>query len=145
MASHYPNQLLVDNPVLPQYTTLEPGQTQSLPSEALHILHPIDDDWSAQDVCKCKHMGLLERSSWLAGQAQNGGPVLVPLVLVQRVLQVLCLDGLPFFVAWEESGKRSRLIQYFSLKNVLSTCEELSIWALISSQNESHSCLSRST
>jgi hypothetical protein len=88
-----------------QVDSLESGVAQGLPAEALHVLHAVHDYGAAEDVGQGEDVQLLQAGSGLARQREEAGPVLLPLGLVQGVLQERGLTRLVLLPAGVEPEK----------------------------------------
>lgn len=88
--------------------TFEPCESQVLPPPALDELDPVDDDGPPQDVRQRKDVHLLQRRARLRRQAQQPGPVLRQLGVVQAVVQRQGLLGLPVLPPGVEPGREHR-------------------------------------
>ena len=82
--------------------TFKPGVAEVLPAPTLDLLHPVDDDGPAEDVCEAEDVDLLEGGARLRGQAEQPRPVVRELRVVQREGQLQRLLDLPLLPPWEE-------------------------------------------
>ena len=98
---------------------LKLGKTQVLPPPGLDILHPVNTNWTSQDMSKAENMELLKSLPWLWGKSQESSPLLCPLWLSQgevkllfakmkggKVLSEASLPGLAAFPTLSTLGRR---------------------------------------